>query len=164
MRLGGMTRPVTHRVRVRANQNIPMNLRSVWSNRAYTLATMTCSCMKTGSEFDSPARDALFLQPPSETIVGEQPVSHGASQSANLSCTEKIRSCTKIKSFTSGCRCCSGAAAIKYQPILTTSTGSLACLSTRHSHFVVYEVYKGLYQRLRLCVDNKSTKQSPIEG
>ena len=44
-----------------------------------------------------------------------------------------------------------------------TSTGSLARFRTRCNHFVVYEGYEGLYQRLRLGADNKSTKQSPID-
>jgi hypothetical protein len=54
-----------------------------------------------------------------------------------------------------------GAAAIKYQLILKTSTGSLARFHTRHKHFVLDEGYEGLYQRLCLCADNESTKQSP---
>ena len=66
-----------------------------------------------------------------------------ASQSASLSFIEKMRSCMKIKSCTSGCRCCTGAAAIKYQLILTTSTGSLARFRTRHNNSVLYEGYEG---------------------
>ena len=54
-----------------------------------------------------------------------------------------------------------GAAAIKYQLILTTSTGSLAGFHTRHNHFVLYQGYEGMYRRLCLCADNESTKQSP---
>ena len=54
-----------------------------------------------------------------------------------------------------------GAAAIKYQLILTTATGSLALFRTRQNHSVLYEGYEGLYQRLCLCVDNESTKQAP---
>ena len=54
-----------------------------------------------------------------------------------------------------------GAAAIKYQLILTTSTGSLARFRTRHNNSVLYEGYEGQYQRLCLCTDNESTKQSP---
>jgi hypothetical protein len=54
-----------------------------------------------------------------------------------------------------------GAAAIKYQLILTTCTGSLARFHTRRNHSVLYEGYEGLYQRLCLCADNESTKQSP---
>ena len=54
-----------------------------------------------------------------------------------------------------------GAVAITYQHILTTSTSSLARFRTRHKHSDVYEGYEGLYQRLCLCADNESTKQSP---
>ena len=86
-----------------------------------------------------------------------------SSLGANSSCRRKIRSCMKNVSCTSGCRCCMRAAAIKYQTILMTSTGSLARFRTRCNHFVVYEGYEGLYQRLRLGADNKSTKQSPID-
>ena len=51
----------------------------------------------------------------------------------------------------------------KYQPFLMTFTGSSARFCTRCNHFVVYEGYEVLYQRLRLGADNKSTKQSPID-
>ena len=54
-----------------------------------------------------------------------------------------------------------GAAAIKYQLIFTTSTGSLARFHTRHNHFVLYQGNEGMYRRLCLCADNESTKQSP---
>ena len=48
----------------------------------------------------------------------------------------KFRSCIR------GCWCCMGAAAIKYQLILTTSTGSLARFHTRHNHSVVFKGYE----------------------
>ena len=86
-----------------------------------------------------------------------------SSLGANSSSIEKMRSCMKIEACNRGCICCMRAAAIKYQPILTTSTGSLVCFVTRRSRSVVYEGFKGLYQRLCSCADDKSAKQSVFD-